>query len=69
MDILIGILIFIAGIVLGIFLSRFIVKRELMKNPPISEEMIAAMLKGMGQAPTKKRVNSIMKQMKAANQK
>lgn len=69
MDILLGILIFIAGVALGIFLARFIVKRELMKNPPISEDMIAAMLKGMGQAPTKKRVNQIMKQMKAANNK
>lgn len=69
MEILIGIIAFIVGLVAGIFGARFIIKREFEKNPPIGEDMIAAMLKGMGQAPTKKRVNQIMKQMKATTKK
>lgn len=60
---------FVAGVALGIFLARFIVKREMAKNPPISEDMIAAMLKGMGQPATPKRVKQITKQMKEAGQK
>jgi|688.fasta_scaffold1496831_2 uncharacterized protein YneF (UPF0154 family) len=61
--------ILIAGIAIGIFLARFVVKKEFEKNPPISEDMIAAMLKSMGQAPSQKRVNQIVKQMKEANKK
>lgn len=66
MDFLIFIVGLIIGVVVGIFLARFIVKREFAKNPPISEEMIAAMLSGMGQPATQKRVKQIMKQMTAA---
>lgn len=66
---LIYLTVFALGAALGIFLSRFIVKRELAKNPPISEDMIAAMLKGMGQPATPKRVKQIVKQMKEAGQK
>ena len=64
-----GLFILIVGIAIGIFLARFVVKKEFEKNPPISEDMIAAMLKGMGQAPSQKRVNQIVKQMKDANKK
>ncbi len=59
----------IVGIVIGIYLSRFIVKREFEKNPPISEEMIAQMLRSMGQPASKKRVTQITKQMKQTNTK
>ena len=61
--------IFIAGLALGMFLARYVVKKEIQKNPPITEDMISAMLKGMGQPATKKRVNQIMKQMKEAGRK
>ncbi len=59
----------VVGVLIGIYLSRFIVKREFEKNPPISEEMIAQMLRSMGQPASKKRVTQITKQMKQANSK
>jgi len=62
-------LVFVVGLALGIFSARFIVKKELEKNPPISEDMIVAMLKGTGQPATKKRVNAIMKDIKQSARK
>lgn len=56
---------FILGIVAGTFLSRFTLRKHFEENPPISEEMIANMLKSMGQPASQKRVNQIMKSMKA----
>lgn len=61
------ILTFILGIVAGTFLSRFTLKKHFEENPPISEEMIASMLKSMGQPASQKRVNQIMKNMKASS--
>ncbi len=63
--ILIVILAFILGIVAGTFLSRFTLRKHFEENPPISEEMIANMLKSMGQPASQKRVNQIMKSMSA----
>ena len=34
---------FIGGLVLGFLLARWLMKRELQKNPPINEKMIRAM--------------------------
>lgn len=61
------ILAFIGGIVAGTFLSRFTLRKHFEDNPPISEEMIANMLKSMGQPASQKRVNQIMKNMKASS--
>ncbi len=58
---------FILGIVAGTFLSRFTLRKHFEDNPPISEEMIANMLKSMGQPASQKRINQIMKNMKASN--
>ncbi len=73
MDIFLTIMGYVAvlviGLVVGIFLSRFIVKREFENNPPISEEMIAQMLRSMGQPASKKRVAQITKQMRQTNTK
>ncbi len=72
MDISVGmfifwiVLTFILGAVAGTFASRFTLKRYFQENPPISEEMIASMLKSMGQPASKKRVSQIMKNMKAS---
>lgn len=63
------VLAFLAGIVAGTFLSRFTLKKHFEENPPISEEMIANMLKSMGQPASQKRVNQIMKSMKASSKK
>lgn len=56
---------FILGIVAGTFLSRFTLRKHFEENPPISEDMIANMLKSMGQPASQKRVNQIVKSMKA----
>ncbi len=57
----------VVGVGVGIYASRFVVKREFEKNPPISEDMIAQMLRSMGQPASKKRVAQITKQMRAGN--
>lgn len=55
----------IGGIVIGLFLSRFTMKKYFEKNPPITEEMISSMMQGMGQTPNQKKINQIMKKMKS----
>ncbi len=67
MEFLFGTLLVILGIVIGFAIGIFAIRSYYAKNPPISEEMIEAMLKSMGQAPSKKRVKQVMKQMKGAS--
>ncbi len=59
----------IAGGVLGFFLSRMFMEKYLTKNPPINEEMIKALMSGMGRTPNQKQVNQMMKQMQSVNKK
>ena len=54
---------FIAGGVVGFFVSRKVMMRYMKKNPPINEEMIKTLMSGMGRTPTQKQVNQMMKQM------
>ncbi len=58
------IVVFILGAVAGLFISRFTMKKYFEKNPPITEEMLASIMQGMGQTPNKKKINQIMKKMK-----
>ena len=53
----------IAGGLLGFFLARRYMKKYLKKIPPINEQMIKAMMSGMGRTPTQKQINQMMKQM------
>lgn len=62
-DILQIVLGFIAGVVVGFFVSRKLMTKYLKKNPPINEEMIKTLMSGMGRTPTQKQVNQMMKQM------
>ena len=62
-DILMVVIGLIAGGVLGFFLSRMFMEKYLTKNPPINEEMIKALMSGMGRTPNQKQVNQMMKQM------
>ena len=59
----------IAGGVLGFFLSRMFMEKYLQKNPPINEEMIKALMSGMGRTPNQKQVNQMMKQMQSVSKK
>lgn len=54
----------IAGAVGGFFLARFLIKRELQKNPPISEKQIRAMYEQMGRKPSEKQIRAIMNSVK-----
>ena len=52
---------FIAGGVAGFFLARFLIKKELEKNPPINEKMIRVMFAQMGRTPSEKQIREIMR--------
>ena len=58
---LIGVL--IVGGVAGFFLARFLLKREMQKNPPINEKMIRVMFAQMGRTPSEKQIREIMRNM------
>lgn len=55
---LIGVL--IVGAVIGFFTARYLIKKELEKNPPVSEKQIRAMYAQMGRKPSEKQVRQIM---------
>ncbi len=54
---------FIVGGVAGFFLARFLIKREMQKNPPINERMIRVMFAQMGRTPSEKQIREIMRNM------
>ena len=53
----------IVGAVIGFFLARHFMQKYLKQNPPVNEQMIKAMMSGMGRTPSQKQVNQMMKQM------
>ncbi|WP_062197976.1 YneF family protein [Massilibacterium senegalense] len=61
--ILVGTLALIAGIAIGFFAARKYMMDYLKKNPPINEQMIRILLTQMGQKPSQKKVNQMMKSM------
>ena len=62
-DILILVVGLLLGAVIGFFAARKFMTGYLKKNPPINEQMIKAMMSGMGRTPSQKQVNQMMKQM------
>ena len=62
-DILMIVIGLLPGIIIGFLISRTVTKKMLKKNPPINEEMIKALMSGMGRTPNQKQVNQMMKQM------
>lgn len=63
MDILYVVLGLIAGLVAGFFISKKVFTKQLKDNPPINEDMIKTLMRGMGRNPSQKQVNQLMKQM------
>lgn len=61
---IIGVL--IVGLVIGLFGARALFKKEIEKNPPITEAMIKAMYRSMGATPSQARVNQTMRAIKDA---
>ena len=62
-DILYVLLGLVIGLVAGFFIARTVFKKQLKENPPINEEMIKTLMRGMGRQPSQKQVNQLMKQM------
>lgn len=54
----------IAGLVAGFFISRFIFKRQLEKNPPINEAMIRALYQSVGRKPSEADIQRTMNAVK-----
>ena len=54
----------IVGVIIGFFVARKVMKKQLAENPPTNEKMIKAMMSGMGRTPSQKQVNQMMKSMK-----
>lgn len=57
----------VLGAVGGFFGARYYFKRQLEKNPPISEQQIRLMYQSMGRKPSEKDIRRIMNQMKNSN--
>ena len=53
----------IVGVIAGFLLAKHYMEKYLKKNPPVNEQMIKAMMSGMGRTPSQKQVNQMMKQM------
>lgn len=62
-DILYILLGLVIGLICGFLLSKKFVQKQLKENPPINEEMIKTLMRGMGRNPSQKQVNQLMKQM------
>ena len=54
----------ILGLVGGFYGARAYMKKYFKDNPPISEDMIVAMMSQIGQKPSAKKVNQVMNMMK-----
>ena len=65
--ILTGVLCLLGGLVAGYFVSRYVFKKELKKNPPINEKMIRAMFTSMGRKPSEAQIRQVIKSMEDAN--
>ena len=63
LDILQVVLGFLVGGVVGFFICRKVMTKYLKENPPINEDMIRALMSGMGRKPNEKQVKQMMKQM------
>ena len=66
-DILYVLIGLVVGVIIGFLLAKKIMTKELKKNPPINEEMIKTLMKGMGRTPNQKQVNQLMKQTSRFN--
>ncbi|GAE30857.1 MULTISPECIES: YneF family protein [Bacillaceae] len=53
----------VAGIAIGFFIARKTMMSYLKKNPPINEQMLRVMMMQMGQNPSQKKINQMMKAM------
>ena len=62
-DILLVLVGLVIGLIAGFLISKKMVQKQLKDNPPINEEMIKTLMRGMGRNPSQKQVNQLMKHM------
>lgn len=67
--VLVGVLCLVAGALLGFFIARKTMVNYLQKNPPIDEQMLRVMMMQMGQNPSQKKINQMMKAMQRQQEK
>lgn len=65
---LIAIACFLVGLIAGFFVCRYIVKRELKNNPPITKDQVRALMRATGRTPSEAQVEQAMRQMNEAKQ-
>ncbi|GAA5415202.1 UPF0154 protein SA1178 [Paraliobacillus ryukyuensis] len=58
----------LAGVALGFFIARKYMMNYLKKNPPINEQMLRTLMMQMGQKPSQKKINQMMRAMNNQNQ-
>lgn len=58
------ILALIVGLAVGFFGARYIIKKQMQKNPPINENMIRAMFMQMGRKPSEAQIRAVMNSIK-----
>ena len=51
----------VIGLIVGFFGGRFYFKRQLQKNPPITEKMVRTMFAEMGRKPSEAQMRRIMR--------
>ncbi|PAV29376.1 hypothetical protein CIL05_10930 [Virgibacillus profundi] len=61
--VLIAVAALIAGVALGFFIARKYMMSYLKKNPPINEQMLRTLMMQMGQKPSQKKINQMMRSM------
>lgn len=61
--VLIALAALLAGVALGFFIARKYMMDYLKKNPPINEQMLRTMMMQMGQKPSQKKINQMMRAM------
>ncbi|QBP17941.1 YneF family protein [Acetilactobacillus jinshanensis] len=62
--ILLIIVFFLGGIVVGFYAARKYMKTYLKNNPPINETQLSLMMSQMGRRPSKKKLRQMMNTMK-----
>lgn len=67
--ILIAVVALLAGAALGFFIARKYMMSYLEKNPPINEQMLRTLMMQMGQKPSQKKINQMMRAMNNQNKK
>src|SRR5699024_2512633 len=67
--VIIALVALIAGLALGFFIARKYMMDYLKKNPPINEQMLRTLMMQMGQKPSQKKINQMMRSMNDQQEK